>query len=1128
MIFRFILARSLLGETRPKTTMRWIWMVLLAGLFFPAILSAQPYFPVKLNKKWGLIDAGGRVVLQPEYDAIGDFKKYGYAVMQKYGRVGLLNKQGRELIPPKYDDLKVLDSTLIAVMDLGEWMVINPEGKLILPKGYSRVQVWDGKFLAYLQNKKWGIVNHQGKVIAEPKYDEVSQEDPFFVTRKGEQLGLLSPTGREILPNCANEIKILSDSLFFYRVGHAWGAVDDAGQTLINPKYDSYKKISDQFIKLITNNHFYIYSINCRNIVTHGEYDDYYPFSRKYLIVKRKRQLGLVDWCGNEILQPLYNEIQPYEGDWFRVNYKGKWGVLKQGGQPIIPFDYEYIAPLRTKVCIVKKNGLFGLANHLGEEVVAPAYDRIELDNNHAKAYKLKSDKPGEEALTLFSFDENGQLKDNSSSNKHFQIRIAGRKPELDSQLEENYVLPKFEWFYSPDVDRWGLRRLEDGVVQIEPKFHYIQVERNLGFTLVGIEKSGKYEFERTTYRFDMIYGLVNNDVGLLVTEVDFWDLRFEDFYNGYPLARCVFSNGKHGLVDRIGRIAKKDCAYIGEFHNGLARFSQQGKLSGSLKVQHGLGKLGDYLGNLLCASYMVDYTQYDQLFRSEASLVCEGCEWGYIDTATKVVVNPQYSFAQDFVNNVGIVECADKWGMINKSGHVLIPCQYDGIHFLENTDNRIVRVYVQAPKYGLIDTLGHLTVNAIYDEIGSFSEGRLAVKRKGMWGFVNADGLEVVPCRFREVQNFSEGLAAVRLGHTWGFIDKQGNVEIDFNYKRAGNFSGGLAWVQTDSGVGFIDRQNNFTMAAKFDRAFDFQDGLARVVNEGKFGIVDSKGRFLVKPKYTDIRPFDNFGLSVVRYGDKNIRYRVINRRGETVTNQDYLQIDPFKEGLALVKDTKGYGFIDTTGKLVIPCIYAKAAAFCSGRAAVYRDGNCGYIDKKGEMVIPAEFSKCLDFEDDKAVVYKGIRRAGLIDPQGQIILEPELDRLLKFQEGRGLMRDEKYRFYYITEQANAYNGFYEKASAFKHGVAVVQIDGRWGIINQRGIEIIPPKYDWIEGFEGGYAKVRIEGLSGLSNLEGELIAKPDFEFISYAGQGLFRVEQGDKIGYFDTEGNWIWDLTQ
>ena len=56
-------------------------------------------------------------------------------------------------------------------------------------------------------------------------------------------------------------------------------------------------------------------------------------------------------------------------------------------------------------------------------------------------------------------------------------------------------VLSDFEWFYSPRVDKWGLRRLSDGGIQIEPTFDNIQVERELGLTVVGIEKLNKLDW---------------------------------------------------------------------------------------------------------------------------------------------------------------------------------------------------------------------------------------------------------------------------------------------------------------------------------------------------------------------------------------------------------------------------------------------------------------------------------------------------------------------------------------------------------------------------------------------------------------------------------------------------------
>lgn len=1101
-------------------------------LSLSCFLHAQAHFPVKINKKWGLIDADGKMVLQANYDAIGEFKKYGYAVMQRAGRVGLLNESGKEVVLPKYDDLKVLDSTMVAVMDQGEWLVIDLHGKIILPKGYDRVEIWSDDFLAYTKKQRWGIVNRKGREILQADFDEISIEEKHFVTRKSNELGVFDQDGKQVLPNLASEIRFFSDSLIFYRKGSQWGAVNAGGVEQIAPRFDSFERLSPRFIKLISDSKSFVYSLACRRIITKGYFDDFYPLTRQLLIVKRKRQLGLIDQCGSPVLPIQYDEIQTYGPEYFRVNQGGRWGVVAKSGSPIIELKYDYIAPLRSKVGLVKNNGKFGVVNYDGEEVVTPVFDRIVLEDRKAKAYVKKDTGAADEALTIFEFDKDGRLLDNSNFSNHFTVKIKAKAGlEFLGQGDLNdFLLDEFEWFYSPEVDRWGLRRLATGEIQIEPKFHYVKVERDLGFTIVGIKKDLRYEFERTTYRFDMVYGLVKNEVGLLISEMNFWNVEFEDFRKGYPLARCLFAGGKFGLLDRTGRVVADDYAFIGPFQEGVARMSRRGRISGSMKQTYGLARLNHFLSDILVSSSMVDYTKYDQLFRQEAVLVCHECEWGYLDTTAKIVVNPQYTYAQDMVNQVGIVQCEQKWGLMDNRGKELVPCQYDGVQFLENTDNKIIKVYVEEPKYGLIDTLGQLRVNATYDELGQFSEGRLAVKRNDLWGFVNADGVEVIPCRFQEVKKFSNGKAAAKLGNKWGYIDRLGEVQIDFKYRRAGSFKDDLAWVYSRNKVGFINADEAFVVPATFDRAFDFQQGVARVVVDGKYGLIDRSGAYILRPsRYTQIEAFNQFGVAKVRFGNKRIRYGLINRKGHKITSLDYLQISKFSEGLARVKYRANYGFIDARGKLAVPCEYSKLSDFSYGFAAAYKDGKCGYISGTGDLTIPFEFSRCQDFVGNRAVVYRGgLRNGGLIDPTGQIILEPGIDRLEGFRDGRGLVRDNKYRFYFITEKSDLYNGYYQKARGFQHGVAVVQIRDRWGIINRKGIEVIPPKYGRIDQFENGYAKVRIEGFNGLINLKGELIVEPDFEFISYAGKGLFRVEQGDKVGYFDSKGHWVWDLSR
>lgn len=1111
---------------------------------FPLFVVSQPLFPIKKDKKWGLMDVDGRIVKQPVYDAIGEFKDFGYAVMQRNGKIGLLNDQGLEVVPPKFEDLKALDSSLVSVMEGAVWKVINLEGRVILQPGYDRVEILksgiDRKkvFLAFQKEKKWGLVNHQGKLICRPKYDRIAllatnaqagQVGSLFQIGVEDKIGLMQESGVELLPPVADEVEVYAANLIFFKKNRLWGAVDLKGKPVLDAVYEHFSRLSENFVKLTHNNQPQLLSLVYNRIVSFDAFEAFYPFSEEYVLCKKQRLIGLLDHCGELVLTGRYNEIQAYEGDFFRANLDGKWGIVTLGDRVVIPFDYQYISPMKNNLCVVIQDRKVGIANALGKVVVSPGFDKIDIQEYSAKAVL-------DGKLTVFDFNESGELLDENSFSKHFTIRVLqDRQLALpETTADSPYQLDKFEWFYSPRHDRWGLRRLDNGSVKIEPTFHEVQVQKALGLTLVGIEAKQPVVFDRTAYRYEMAYGIVQNDTGLLVHEVDLVDVRLADFEKGLPAARCIFTSGKHGLVNRIGKIICKDYAYIGDFQHGMAKMSPKGKLTVVLpksKNENLLGDFQQFLTAQLSAYTLTDYTQLDLDLDNHGVLACEGCNWGYMDTLGQQAVIPQFSFARDFVNNVGIVSQDGKWGMVDKKGKMLIPCRYDELGFLEKTGNQVLRIFKKEEKYGLIDTLGQLMVGVQYDEIGNFSDGRLAVKRNRLWGFVDKHGREVVPCRFDEVGPFSEGLAAARLGSKWGFIDKNGGVEIDFLFSKAGNFSNGLSPAKKEGPhYGYIDPTGKWAIEPRFSKASNFDRGVARVgelVGQTlRTGLIDAKGYYKVKPKYLSVSEFDRHGLAVAEHPGSTVKYGLINLKGDQVGAAQFRGIEPFREGLARFHHEDGMGFLDTLGKVVIEPKFQKASDFSEGKAAVWIDGRCGFIGKSGEFVVSPQFTKCMDFKGGKAIVYEKNQRVGLIDTLGNFIIEPGSERLIDFSDGRGLVRNGRYQFYYITEQAKFYDGYYEKAGQFQHGVAVVQVEGKWAIINQQGIEIIPPKYDKIEQFENGFAKVRIKGFNGLTNLQGELIVQPDYEYISYAGEGLFRVEQGDKVGYFDLDGKWVWGL--
>ena len=58
-------------------------------------------------------------------------------------------------------------------------------------------------------------------------------------------------------------------------------------------------------------------------------------------------------------------------------------------------------------------------------------------------------------------------------------------------------------------------------------------------------------------------------------------------------------------------------------------------------------------------------------------------------------------------------------------------------------------------------------------------------------------------------------------------------------------------------------------------------------------------------------------------------------------------------------IKQLDKWGYIDRTGKVIVPPQYAAAGEFHQGRASVKVGDKFGFIDQTGKMVIPPQFDK-------------------------------------------------------------------------------------------------------------------------------------------------------------------------
>ena len=86
------------------------------------------------------------------------------------------------------------------------------------------------------------------------------------------------------------------------------------------------------------------------------------------------------------------------------------------------------------------------------------------------------------------------------------------------------------------------------------------------------------------------------------------------------------------------------------------------------------------------------------------------------------------------------------------------------------------------------------------------------------MWGYINTEGEEVIPCVYTSVGPFSVGLAGVGNEEGCGYINTEGDVMVPLKYKRVVVFSEGYGGVQNKDGLwGYINTEGEEVVPCKY-----------------------------------------------------------------------------------------------------------------------------------------------------------------------------------------------------------------------------------------------------------------------------------------------------------------------
>lgn len=414
------------------------------------------------------------------------------------------------------------------------------------------------------------------------------------------------------------------------------------------------------------------------------------------------------------------------------------------------------------------------------------------------------------------------------------------------------------------------------------------------------------------------------------------------------------------------------------------------------------------------------------------------------------------------------------------------------------------------------------------------FSKEMLAVENKeGKWGYINKTGQTMIDFEYDYAFNFSDnGLALVGKDDKFGFINLNGKVVIDIEYDYAIPFENDVSIVSKGGKYGVINSRGKivtvnpknaeekglyYESIKSFVKEPVTSNIYAIAVFNGLYGLINTKGEIVLDFKYEELA---NIGNGYVAYREDD-KWGYVGYDGTPLTKSLYLSVGAFdKNGFAIASyesgfDDENYVILNSNGKWVYDDIsISKIERINSVYFKVLTtDGKYGILDNKlneynqlDSLKIETKYTY-LEKVSEELLAYSTNtdelnRKYGLIDFEGNVKTEEIYvsvksagDKLVAIKED-----DDKFIIFNL-DLSQSFEFECDKIYEFHYGVAVFEIEGKFGYVDENGEIVHEANLIFASDFKAdGFAVARDdENGYGVLKKNGKWMINPKYLMMVY-----------------------------
>lgn len=298
-----------------------------------------------------------------------------------------------------------------------------------------------------------------------------------------------------------------------------------------------------------------------------------------------------------------------------------------------------------------------------------------------------------------------------------------------------------------------------------------------------------------------------------------------------------------------------------------------------------------------------------------------------------------QYDYMGRFgLGRKAIVANKGKYGIINESGELVLPLEYD---FIEQPRSYSNCAHIFLATKGNTVTLFDQHLNIVPTEgITSYRNEMnniFITNKENKMGLIDYKGIQIVPFQYDTLyyeRSFRKTHTLIaKKDNFYGLISINNNIIQPFKYKFIYAVADETAYVDQNNKVGILRADGTTMIPFEYDaiyrtwydrpeKEFPDTEAIFIVEKEGKIGTVDDKNNVIIPIIYDGLSGWIEYGHDA-HYVKNNDKYGIISHKGKIIIPIEYEWIGLPEHNVIDVKKEGKYGVVSYKNKVILPCIY-------------------------------------------------------------------------------------------------------------------------------------------------------------------------------------------------------------